>query len=143
MSKHARVEAIRKLKEQLATATDPETIVKITNSIAKLSPRPRQARRPRRVEATVPSSKKVSILDRVTGSAVDQLPDGEKVFHGIIEQVEKMQREQHRHLTADEQKAVIAKLIDELSARDRLALESRYTEKVQREVAEIHVNCSL
>ena len=70
MSKHARVEALRKLKEQLAVETNPDRIVKITNSIAKLSPR--QTRRSRKDEAktTTPSNAQVAIIDRITGSAV-------------------------------------------------------------------------
>ncbi len=124
MSKHARVEALRKLKEQLAVETNPDRIVKITNSIAKLSPR--QTRRSRKDEAktTTPSNAQVAIIDRITGSAVDQLPDGEKVSFWIGQQIEKMRREQKRTFTSEEFEAEFIKLIEGLSARDRAALEA-------------------
>ena len=48
MIRPMRTEALRKLRELLAKTTDPEMIVKICNTIAKLSAQQRKARRPRR-----------------------------------------------------------------------------------------------
>ncbi len=60
---------------------------------------------------------------------MDQLQDGEKVLNWLVCEAGKMQREQHREFTTEERRAALAKLIEELSARDRAALESRNTEK--------------
>ena len=132
MSQSHRKEVAKKLKDAIAAATDPNVIAQLSNQLSKYLPRPRQARRPRKAEATPTpsSSKKVSIIDRITGSTVDHLPDGEKVLHYLVVEVEKRQREQHREFNSEEFKAEFTKLVDGLSARDRAALESWKPEKV-------------
>jgi len=86
-------------------------------------PKPRQARRPRKLEATPapPSNKKVSILDRITGTAVDSLPDGEKVMNYLVVEVEKRQRERKQKFTEAERSACIEDLKACLSPRERAA----------------------
>ncbi len=126
MSKQHRTEVIKVLRQQMEAATDPKDKVELAKQLARLLPKPRQARRPRKQEAT-PSNTKPSIIDRVTGSAVDELSDGAKVQQWLVEQVEKMQREQHRKFTTEELKAMLEKLVEGLSARDRAALGSRNT----------------
>src|SRR5690349_14441114 len=98
MSKHNRTEVVKVLRQQMEAATDPKEKVELAKQLAKLLPKPRQARRPRRTDAkpTAQSSKKVSVIDTITGSALDQLPDGEKVLHWLVMQVEKMESQQHR-----------------------------------------------
>jgi hypothetical protein len=124
MSKQHRTEIIKVLRQQMEEATDPNTKVELAKQLAKLLPKPRQARRPRKTETTPPSNKKGSILDTITGSA----SDGEKMFNWLVQQVEKLRKEQPS-FTPEERKIVLDKLFAGLSARDRAALESRNTEK--------------
>src|SRR5690242_20716977 len=125
MSKHNRTEVVKVLRQQMEAATDPKEKVELAKQLARLLPKPRQARRPRKTEVTPtpPSNNKVSILDRVTGSAVDDLSDGEKVFNSLVCEVEKMQREQHRKFTPEERNSTLTKLVGGLSARERAAFE--------------------
>ena len=129
MSKHARVEAIRKLKEQLQLANDPETVLRITNQIAKLTPKPRQARRPRKSQETSapPSGKRILILNRVTGTAVDQLSPKEKLMNYLVEEYEKRCRARGKtfsDLSRAEKDAMSAELMGSLSAEERAVLEA-------------------
>ena len=130
MSKSYRKEVLKRLQQELNETTDTKEIIRIGNTIAKLT-KPKQRRgRPsnkKPVEAT-PSHTKLSIIGRITGSAVDNLSDGEKVLNWLVVEVEKMQKEQHRKFTTEEQRTVFGKLIEGLSARDRAAFESQNVE---------------
>lgn len=129
MSKQHRTKLIKSLEQQLEATDDPKIKADISRQLTKLLAKPSRKGSPRKPEATAPSSTKLSIIDRITGSAVDTLSDWEKVQHWVIEQVEKLQREQRRKFTTEEVQAAIKKLIEGLSARDRAALESQNTEK--------------
>ena len=128
MSKHNRTEVIRILRQQMEAATDPQTKVDLAKQLAKLLPKPRQARRPRKpavATSAPPSNKKVSILDRVTGSAVDNLSDGGKVLNYIVVEIEKRQRERKQTFTEAERDALREELMASLSARERAAPETQ------------------
>lgn len=65
MMKPIRTEALRKLRELLATTTDPEMTVKICTAIAKLDAQRRKARKPRRVTETPIKTTKEPSLDEL------------------------------------------------------------------------------
>ena len=128
MSKQHRTKLIKSLEQQLEATTDPKIKADVSRQLTKLLSKPTRKGSSRKPEAsgrvfgqTQPNTK-LSIIDRVTGSAVDQRPDGEKVLHYLVVEVEKM--EKHRKFTPEEQKAAFDKLIDGLSGRDRAALEA-------------------
>jgi hypothetical protein len=127
MSKSNRKEILKRLTEEIKNTTDPKQLAELTRQFNKLSSLKKEKRASSRAETTTPSNTKLSIIDRVTGSAVDTLSDGRKVINWLVCEVEKMQREQHRKFTAEERKAMFDKLIAGLSARDRAALESADT----------------
>jgi len=132
MSKQHRTKLIKSLEQQLEATTDPKIKADLSRQLTKLlskSTRKGSSRKPEasgRVFGQPQPSTKLSIIDRVTESAVDQLPDGEKVLHYLVVEVEKMEKKQK--FTSEEQKAAFDKLIAELSARDRAALEALSTE---------------
>ena len=127
MPKHARSEAVRKLRELIAVTTDPKLLIDLTRQLNNLLPTAKQAkRRPRKVEAAPPSSKKSSILDRVTGSAVDNLSDGKKVVHYLVVELEKSRKKSG----SAEWNAAKQELIASLSERERAALEALDTGEV-------------
>jgi hypothetical protein len=92
MSKQHRTEVIKILREQMEEATDPKTKVDLAKQLARLLPRPRQARRPRKPEATAPTKKARSLRERYTGSVYEQMSDGDLVLHHIVLEIEKRQR---------------------------------------------------
>ena len=131
MSKHARVEAIRKLKEQLKLATDPETIVKITNSIAKLTPRPRQARRPRSTQTPIKVKKGASALVAKWADRLSHVqPEGKRIFTAVI--LEGEERGRNRgisfHPPSAESRALLEEVMGVLSVEERAVLNSGSTE---------------
>ena len=129
MSKHDRKEVAKRLREQIEETTDPEQLIKLTREYNRLTNPRYGSKRVSRKPETTPSTTKSSIIDRVTGSALDQLPDSEKVLNWLVVEIEKMQREQKRTFTTEERRDVLEKLIDGLSAHDRAALESWNTER--------------
>ena len=125
MSKSHRREVAKHLKEQIEATTDPKLLVELTRELAKLLPRPRQVRRPCKSEAA-PSNQKSSILNKVTGTMLDTLPDGKKVALHIVMQLEKRSLK----IESPEWKAALQELKAGLSAPERAALETLDTEEV-------------
>ncbi len=127
MSTSHRREVAKRLKQEIDATTDPQRIIELSNALAKFTPRPRQARRgPRKVEATK-SPSKVSIIDTITGSALDELSDGKKMLFWLVKQIEKMRKEKK---TKAEQDALIQELYAGLSERDRAALDALDTKSL-------------
>jgi len=127
MGKNNRTEVVRVLREQMEAEKDPRKKVEYAKQLAKLLPRPRQARRPRKtVTRAAPSNQRSDILDRVTGSAVDNLSDGGKVFHYLSVEVEKRRKEREQSFTKEELKALFKELVEGsfLSERERAAVEA-------------------
>ena len=121
MSTQHRTEIIKVLRQQMEAETDPQKKLEYAKQLAKLLPRPRQARRSRKPPlGEQPTKTPSSLLDIRTGSALDTLPDGERVMHHVVLQIEKKQRELDRKLTEAEKRA----LVESLSERDRAALEA-------------------
>jgi hypothetical protein len=125
MSKSNRKEILKRLTEEIKNTTDTKQLAELTRQFNKLSSLKKDKRASTKKEVT-PSNKKGSILDTITGSA----SDGEKMLCWLIQQIEKMQREQHRKFTTEERTAVLDKLIEGLSARERAALEALSTATV-------------
>ena len=111
MSKHNRTEVVRVLREQMEATKDPQTKVDLAKQLAKLLPKPRQVRRPRKVEATPTKVKKASLLTKVHGSAVDQLSPIRKLIHFCVLEFEKRKAEHKKRtgqeLTEAEKKALV------------------------------------
>jgi hypothetical protein len=129
MSKQHRTEVIKILRQQMEEATDPKTKVELAKQLAKLLPRPRQARRPRRAEAKpAPSNKKAAIIDWYLDNGL-MYSDREKVINWIVDQLEK-RRKEPRVSDSFDLKAEYEKLVAGLCPRDRAALESRNTDEV-------------
>ena len=125
MSKHNRTEVIKLLRQQMDVETDPLKKLEYAKQIAKLLPRPRQARRPRKPEVD-PTRKNVSIIDRVTGSAVDDLSDGERIAHHLVVLIENQCRARGgwKGLTRADKDILLEAAKATLSERDRATLEA-------------------
>jgi len=79
--KSHRKEVAKKLKEHIDAATDPMVIASLSNQLSKFLPRPRQARRPRKPEATSPSKKTWWGRIIYTGSVFDAMSDVDLMVH--------------------------------------------------------------
>jgi len=122
--KQHRTEVIKVIRQQMEAETDPQKKVEYAKQLAKLLPRPRQARRPRKAEATPPSNRKKSIIDTHYGCALDDCPDGKKVQAVLVIEFEKRQRAAGRKFTEEERTACLEELFAGLSPRDRQAAEA-------------------
>lgn len=128
MGKNNRTEVIKVLRQQMEEATDPQAKVGFAKQIAKLLPRPRQARRPRRTETT-PSNKPRSLREIYTGSVYDEMTDGEVVLHHLIVEIEKRQRAGELQTKA-ERAVFIAEVVRTLLENERAAFEALNAEDV-------------
>jgi len=79
--KSHRKEVAKKLKEQIDAATDPMVIASLSNQLSKFLPRPRQARRPRKPEATSPTKNTWWGSKLYTGPVYDAMTDNELIVH--------------------------------------------------------------
>lgn len=123
MNQHKRTEAVNRLTEEIKATTDPELLVKLSNSLAKLV---KQGRRRKAISKPVEKAPKKDysrILDAVTGSHLDTLSDGEKVLHYLVEQHEKRRRT-GQNINTPEIHVFHAELMASLSDRERAALEA-------------------
>jgi hypothetical protein len=123
MSKSYRKEVLKRLNQELDATTDTKEIIRIGNTIAKLTKPKNRVGRPSTKKAAAPSNNNSSILNRVTWSAVDQLSPKDKLCHFVIVQWEKERRKLGRKLTEAEQKAIWESFIASLSDEDRAALD--------------------
>jgi hypothetical protein len=123
MSKQHRTKHIKSLEEQLATTNDPKIKADLSRQLTKLLSKPTRKGSSRKPVAT-PSNKKASIINRVTGTAVDQLSPKDKVSHYLVDELEKEQRKQGRKFSEDERKAFWGGLFEVLAAEDRTAYEA-------------------
>jgi hypothetical protein len=92
MSKHNRTEVIKILRQQMEAATDSKEKVDLAKQLAKLLPKPRQARRPRKPEATSPSKKTSSIVAK-WADRLSHLPEEKRIEMSVILECEKTGKE--------------------------------------------------
>jgi hypothetical protein len=123
MSKNNKREAAKKLMEQIEATDDPKLLVKLTSALARVSPKPKR-RKPD--EPQRPRKTANPILDAVTGSMLDNLPDGERVLHHLVLQIEAKCRGRGgwNALTRAEKDAHLAEGTKTLSEQERAAIEA-------------------
>ena len=138
MSKHNRTEVLKVLKQQMEATSDLKEKAEIAKQIAKLLPRPRQARRPRKAEATPIKAKAgTSLLTKVHGNAVDWLSPEKKLIHFVVSECEKRRKEHWqrtgKELTEVERKAFLMEaktfIMAQLTAEDHALLVAGEAEK--------------
>ena len=126
MSKSYSKEVLKRLQQELDATTDTKEIIRIGNAIAKLTKKQHSRRgRPKKPVAVAPS--KPSILNRVTGSALDQLSPKEKVMNYLVNEYEKRCRVKGKtfsELSRAEKDAMYAEVKATLSDEDRTMLNS-------------------
>jgi len=103
-------------------ATDPQAKVELAKQLAKLLPRPRQARRPRRAEATPSTTKKknFSIRDLYPNSSSD---DGNLVLNYLVSVIEGRVKTGELKTKA-ERDAYVAEVLASLPDNEREACEA-------------------
>jgi hypothetical protein len=99
-------------------------MVKIGNTISKLTPKTGKAGRPRKAEApAAPSTQKSAILD----TKDDYCSDHDKVIHHLVVELEKREREHRKRtgqkFTEGERQALWEELDSQLNPRERAALD--------------------
>jgi hypothetical protein len=124
MSKHNRTEVIKLLKQEMEAATDPQAKVEFAKQLAKLLPRPRQAKRPRKPNQAGQQRKNRSLRDLYTGSVFDEMSDGKLVLHYLVLQIEKRQRKTGELRTKAERDAFVAEVMGSLPKDERAAFEA-------------------
>lgn len=125
MAKNNRTEVVRVLRQQMEAETDPQRKVEYAKQLAKLLPRPRQERRPRKsVTRAAPSKKPRPLRETYTGCAMADQPDGELVLHHLVLRIEKKQRETRRQLPKAERDAFKAEVLASLPDNERAAYET-------------------
>jgi hypothetical protein len=126
--KSHRKEVAKKLQEQIAATTDPKLIIELSNQLSKFLPRPRQARRPRKPEATSPTKKARSLRELCPDS---QSSHGNLVLNYLVVQIEK-RRKAGELQTKAEYAAFVVETLKSLTDEDRAAYEALCTEAAQR-----------
>lgn len=116
--KSHRKEVAKKLQEQIAATTDPKLIIELSNQLSKFLPRPRQARRPRKPEATSPSAKTWWGREIYTGSVFDAMTDNELIVHHMVVLCEK-KKKVGECKTKAEREVVIAEVLESLPESQR------------------------
>jgi hypothetical protein len=125
MSKHNRTEVIKVLRQQMEAATDPKEKVEFAKQLARLLPKPRQARRTRKLEATPIKAKKGT--SSVVAKWADRLshvePEGKRIELSVILEVE-----ERRKKGCPEVRTVLTEVIGMLSAEERAVWNSESPE---------------
>lgn len=129
--KQHRTEVINVLRQQMEAETDPQKKVEYAKQLAKLLPRPRQARRPRKPKATSPSKKTWWVREIYTGSVFDAMSDDELLVHHIVVLSEKKQKE-----LKTSTKEAIAEVIRSLPENHRADWESLNTEEGKAQITQ-------
>jgi hypothetical protein len=116
MGTNNRREVAKRLKEEIDKTTDPQTLIELSNLLAKMQPKKRRQRKPEAIETVQKSNGGISIMDTPEGSRLDHLePHGKRVFYWIIRQIEKR--------PVAERRGLAEKLLESLSEHDRKAFE--------------------
>jgi hypothetical protein len=121
---------IKSLEEQIAATKDPKIKADLTRQLTKLATYKPTARYLKRDDKV--TSSRSSILDKITGTMVDDLPDGERVMHHLVLHIEAQckGRGGWNALTRAEKDVLLAEATKTLSERDRAAYEALGTEGV-------------
>ena len=120
MSKHNRTEVIKILRQQMEATTDPQTKVDLAKQLAKLLPKPRQARRPRKAEATPSKAKRGT--SPIVAKWADRLrhmeSETKRIEFSIILEVEERQKSPG----CADIRTVLEEVMGMLSAEERAVL---------------------
>jgi hypothetical protein len=112
MSKQHRTEVIKVLRQQMEAATDPKEKVELAKQLGKLLPKPRQARRPRKPQATFPSNKGTSALVAKWADRVGHVqPEAKRIECCVILEVEERRKSQVYPPSTD-RRALIAEVAE-------------------------------
>jgi hypothetical protein len=126
MGRSARREAIVKLREQIAAATDPEVVIRLTRQLSKLLPKKKAVMgRPRTTPAQSPVTSPESTYVP-NGSMMDDLPLGEQTALRVVLALEAERKRRgfagEREMTQTERSALINKTKAGFSDEERAAL---------------------
>ena len=118
MSKQHRTQMINSLKEAMEKTKDPEMLLKLSQQAEKLMPKPGKETRGRKPKAVDAQNN--------TGSALDSLPDGERLAFHLVMKMEAACRALGRgwnKLSRAEKDELLAAATKNLSAQERAAIE--------------------
>ncbi len=132
MATNNRREVAKRLAQEIAVTTDPKTLSELTRQYAKVLPKKRSRRKPVEVKKNDPIKQAGRLSKRMhTGSAVDDLSEGDWLIHSMVVEFEAKEREHRirtgRQLTQTEKDALLAEVQGSLSADDLEALNTEKT----------------
>jgi hypothetical protein len=123
--KQHRTEVIKIIRQQMEAETDPQKKVEYAKQLAKLLPRPRQARRPRKaVEAATPSKRNRCLRD--LRPDLNHLNDGKLVQFHLITTIEKKFKplDKFTALTKEQKQAFFDEALAQASPKELAAYEA-------------------
>jgi hypothetical protein len=124
MGKNNRREVAKRLTQEIAAATDPETLIRLTTQLTKVLPKRRRTRKPlgEPKKTTTPESTFVKGDYPRGGDFLENLPMGEREFWRLILGVEATSG--YRTMTPGEVSAFMGKMKAGFSDAERAALEA-------------------
>lgn len=125
MGKHNNSEVAKRLRQEIAKATDPHTVIELTKELRKVQPKRHRQRKAVEKPAEIPKKNNRSLREIYTGSVYAGKSDRDLVIHHLVLLIEKKRRE----LGRKETEAEIEELLQSVNAEGYQECEALNTEK--------------